>query len=158
LAKRSGQKTPQAIGRPYAARVSLLIPTHALPPLSYKIPDRLRTKIRVGATVVAPLSGRHRLGIVIGLEGCDERAREDVLSVVPDLSLRPELVTLCLKISESAAVPLPSALRAALPPGIATGRYRILESLPGQPWDVGSTVTRGGITRTHIACPIYAAA
>jgi primosomal protein N' (replication factor Y) len=126
--------------------VSLLIPTHALPPLSYEIPERLRPEIRVGAAVVAPLSGRHRLGIVVGFEG-DDHAREDVLSVVPDLSLQPELVKLCLKISDNAAVPLPTVLRAALPPGIDAGRYRLLQPIPDQPWNVGSTVTRTVLKR-----------
>ena len=115
MEKRAGQKAPHATRRPYAARISLLIPTHALPPLSYRIPEHLRPEVRVGAAVVAPLSGRHRLGIVVGVEG-DEHAREDLLSVVPDLSLQPDLVELCLEISEKAALPLPSALRAALPP------------------------------------------
>ena len=134
-------------GRPYAARVSLLIPTHALPPLSYKIPERLRSRIRVGATVVAPLSGRQRLGVVVGLEGDKDLAREDVLSVVPDLSLRPEQIEACLKISETAAVPLPTALRAALPPGIDTGHFRLLEEIPNQPWEAGTTVKRTSLKR-----------
>jgi primosomal protein N' (replication factor Y) (superfamily II helicase) len=129
------------------ARVSLLIPTHALPLLSYKIPERLRPDVRVGAAVVAPLSGRHRLGIVIGFEGDDERAREDVLSVVPELSLVPDLIKLCLEISETAAVPLPTALRAALPPGIDTGRYRLLEPIPDLPWEPGTSLTRAALKR-----------
>jgi primosomal protein N' (replication factor Y) (superfamily II helicase) len=129
------------------ARVSLLIPTHALPLLSYKIPERLRPEVRVGAAVVAPLSGRHRLGIVIGFEGDDERAREDVLSVVPELSLVPDLIKLCLEISETAAVPLPTALRAALPPGIDAGRYRLLEPIPDLPWEPGTSLTRAALKR-----------
>ena len=127
--------------------MSLLIPTHALPLLSYKIPELLRPKVRVGAAVVAPLSGRHRLGIVIGFEGDDERAREDVLSVVPELSLVPDLIKLCLEISETAAVPLPTALRAALPPGIDTGRYRLLEPIPDLPWEPGTSLTRAALKR-----------
>ena len=127
--------------------MSLLIPTHALPLLSYKIPERLRPEVRVGAAVVAPLSGRHRLGIVIGFEGNDERAREDVLSVVPELSLVPDLIKLCLEISETAAVPLPTALRAALPPGIDAGRYRLLEPIPDLPWEPGTSLTRAALKR-----------
>jgi primosomal protein N' (replication factor Y) (superfamily II helicase) len=129
------------------ARVSLLIPTHALPLLSYKIPERLRPEVRVGAAVVAPLSGRHRLGIVIGFEGDDERAREDVLSVVPELSLVPDLIKLCLEISETAAVPLPTALRAALPPGIDAGRYCLLEPILDLPWEPGTSLTRAALKR-----------
>jgi primosomal protein N' (replication factor Y) (superfamily II helicase) len=142
LAGGSGQKAPDATRRPYAVRVSLLIPTHALPPLSYRIPERARSRIRVGSAVVAPLSGRQRLGIVVGFEGDRDRAREDVLWVVPDLSLWPDLVELCFAISDSAAVPLPTALRAALPPGIDAGRYRVLRPIPDHPWEPGNTVTR----------------
>jgi len=129
------------------ARISLLIPTYALPPLSYKIPEGLRAMVRIGTAVVAPLSGRHRLGIVVGTEREGERAREEVLSVVPDLALRPVLVELCRRICENAAIPLPKALRAALPPGVETGRYRVLEPAPGWPWEVDSTVTRVALQR-----------
>ena len=129
------------------ARVSLLIPTHALPPLSYRIPERLRARVRVGTAVVAPLSGRHRLGIVVGTERESERAREEVLSAVPDLSLQPELVDLCHRISENSAVPLPTVLRAALPPGVEAGRYRVLKPSPGWSWKVDSIVTRAALRR-----------
>jgi primosomal protein N' (replication factor Y) len=78
---------------------------------------------------------------VVGVSN-DARAREDVLSVVPDLSLQSRLVVLCHRISENAAVPLPTVLRAALPPGVETGRYRLLEPVPDQPWKVGSSVAR----------------
>jgi primosomal protein N' (replication factor Y) (superfamily II helicase) len=115
--------------------------------LSYRIPERWRSKIRVGSAVVAPLSGRQRLGVVVGFEVQRDRAREDVLSVVPDLSLGPNLVKLCLTISEKAAVPLPTALRAALPPGIDAGRYRVLRPIPDHPWEPGTTVTRTALKR-----------
>ena len=146
MARRPGQKAPRA--HPYAARVSLLIPTHALPPLSYRIPERLRPEIRVGDAVVAPLSGRQRLGVVVGFEGDGALASEDVLSVVTDLSLQPDLVKVCLRISETAAVPLPTALRAALPPGIDAGHYRLLESIPNGPWEAGASATRTALKRT----------
>ena len=133
---------------PYAARVSLLIPTHALPPLSYKIPERLSATVRVGTAVVAPLSGRQRLGIVIGTELESDRAREAVISLVPDLSLQPALVELCRWVHANAAVPLPAVLRAALPPGIEVGRYRVVEPSPGWPWDADSSVTRAALERT----------
>jgi primosomal protein N' (replication factor Y) (superfamily II helicase) len=101
----------------------------------------------VGSAVVAPLSGRQRLGIVVGFEGDRDRAREDVLSVVPELSLGPDLVKLCLTISDKAAVPLPTALRAALPPGIDAGRYRVLRPVPDHAWEPGTTVTRTTLKR-----------
>ncbi|HEX2741813.1 MAG TPA: hypothetical protein VHM69_15325, partial [Rubrobacter sp.] len=142
MVRSAGRTAARAIRRPSAARVSLLIPTHALPPLSYRIPERLQGEIRVGATVVAPLSGRHRLGVVVGTERASEQAREDVLCAVPDLSLRPEIVELCLRIGEYAAVPLPTALRAALSPGIDAGRYRVLKPSPDWPWERNKLVTR----------------
>jgi primosomal protein N' (replication factor Y) (superfamily II helicase) len=148
LVKRVDRATSRATRKPHAARVSLLVPTHALPPLSYKIPERLRPKIRVGTAVVAPLSGRQRLGIVVGTEEQSDRAREAVVSVVPDLALQPELLQLSCWIHANAAVPLPAVLRAALPPGIEAGRYRVIEPSPGWPWDVDSSVTRATLERT----------
>jgi primosomal protein N' (replication factor Y) len=130
------------------ARVSLLVPTHALPPLSYRIPERLGGSVRVGTAVVAPLSGRQRLGIVVGTEDESDRASESVVSVVPDLSLQPALVQLCRWIQANTALPLPAVLRAALPPGIDAGRYRVIEPSPGWPWDVDSHVTRTALERT----------
>jgi primosomal protein N' (replication factor Y) len=102
----------------------------------------------VGTAVVAPLSGRQRLGIVVGTEDESDRARESVVTVVPDLSLQPALVQLCCWIHANAAAPLPAVLRAALPPGIEAGRYRVIEPSPGWPWDVDSCVTRAAIERT----------
>ncbi len=147
MVTRAGQSAPRTTRPPYTARVSLLIPTHALPPLSYRIPPQLRREVGIGATVVAPLSGRQRLGVVVGVEGEDDRAGEDVLSVVHDLSLQPELVDLCDSISDTFAIPLPTVLRAALPPGMGTGSYRVLKPLPGWPWEAGSSVTRTALKR-----------
>ncbi len=145
MVARSGQTASHATRLPHAVRVSLLIATHALPPLSYRIPELLRPEVRVGAAVVAPLSGRQRLGVVVGIDREGGRAREDVLSVVPDLSIQPELVEVCHRISENAAVPLPAVLRAALPPGIETGRYRPSKPLPGSNPD--TSVTRATLRR-----------
>ena len=148
MVRRVDRASSRATRKPHAARVSLLIPTHALPPLSYRIPGRLRAKVRVGTAVVAPLSGRQRLGIVVGTEDVSERAREAVVSVVPDLSLHPALVRLCRWIHANAAVPLPAVLRAALPPGIEAGRYRVIQPSSGWPWDVDTNVTRAALERT----------
>jgi primosomal protein N' (replication factor Y) (superfamily II helicase) len=115
--------------------------------LSYRIPEHFRTKVRVGTAVVAPLSGRLRLGIVVATEEADGHAREDLRSVVEGLSITPDLVELCERISEIAAVPLPVVLRAALPPGLDTGRYRVLEPAPGWPWQPGDLVGRTTLKR-----------
>ena len=134
--------TTRASRGPRAVRVSLLIPTHALPPLSYGVPERWRDKIRVGTAVVAPLSGHLRLGIAVATAAEDANARENLRDIVTGLSLSPDLVELCGWVSEAAAVPLPVVLRAALPPGLNTGRYRVLEPAPGWPWESGDVVGR----------------
>ena len=104
--------------------------------------------MRVGATVVAPLSGRPRLGVVISTGEADAHAREDLLSVAGDLALPPDLVELCRWISENAAVPLPVALRAALPPGLDTNRYRVVRPEPAWPWRTGTFVRRAALHRS----------
>ena len=130
------------------ARVSLLIPTHALPPLSYRIPERLGTAVRPGSVVVAPLSGRPRLGVVVGTEGeHSARAREDILSVADELSLPSRLVEVCRRICENAAVPLPVVLHATLPPGLDTGRYRVLKPISGWPLRANDIVSRTVLKR-----------
>jgi primosomal protein N' (replication factor Y) len=118
-----------------------------LPPLSYRIPDRLRGAIRVGTAVTAPLSGHLRLGVVISTGAGDANAREDLRDVVAGLSLPPDLVELCGWVSEAAAVPLPVVLRAALPPGLNTGRYRVLDPVPGWPYERADLVGRAALRR-----------
>jgi primosomal protein N' (replication factor Y) len=113
-----------------------------LPALSYKIPKHLSAGVRVGSAVVAPLSGRHRLGVVVSVDKESERASEEVRALVPEFSVQPELVEVCRVICENAAVPLAVALRAALPPGIEAGRYRVVEPAPGWSWEIDDTVTR----------------
>ena len=111
--------------------------------MSYRIPERLATTVRPGSVVVAPLSGRPRLGVVVGTEGeQSDRAREDVLSVAGDLALPPNLVEVCRRICEKAAVPLPVVLHAALPPGLDTGRYRVLKPASGWSLRVNDVLTR----------------
>jgi primosomal protein N' (replication factor Y) len=128
------------------ARVSLLIPTHALPPLSYRIPEHLEERVRVGSVVVAPLSGYSRLGVVVSV-GEGERASEDLRSVSDKYALPPETIELCRWASDAAAVPLSSVIRAALPPGVNTGRYRVLDPLPEWPWESGKLVGRPVLRR-----------
>jgi primosomal protein N' (replication factor Y) len=115
--------------------------------LSYRVPEHLRTQVRPGTVVVAPLSGRPRLGVVVGTGEETGRAREDLISVTADLSLPPGLVEACRRICENAAVPLPLALRAALPTGLDVGRYRVLHAPPSWPWQTNNTVTRAALKR-----------
>jgi primosomal protein N' (replication factor Y) len=124
-----------------------MIPTHALPPLSYRIPNHLRSKVHAGTAVVAPLSGHLRLGIIVATEPDDDRAREELRGVIEELSLEPDLVELCTWVSETTAAPLPAVLRAALPPGLDTGRYRILDPAPSWPWRTDSLVGRATLKR-----------
>ena len=107
----------------------------------------MRRRVRVGTAVVAPLSGHSRLGIVVATETEDDNAREDLREVAEGLSLAPDLVELCEWVAQAAAVPLPVVLRAALPPGLNTGRYRILEPVPGWPWKKGGHVARTTLKR-----------
>lgn len=102
----------------------------------------------VGTAVVAPLSGHLRLGIVVATEEGGDLAREDLRSVAEQLSLAPELVELCGWVSETSAAPLSLVLRAALPPGLDAGRYRVLEPATGWPWKRGDVVGRATLKRT----------
>ena len=70
-----------------AAQVSLLISSHALPPLSYLVPEHLAEKIRIGSAVVVPLSGFGRLGVVVGFEEPGGRSLEAIRAVAEDISL-----------------------------------------------------------------------
>lgn len=127
--------------------MSLLIPTHALPPLSYRIPPRLEDEVRVGSVVAAPLSGYSRLGVVVSV-GEEGRASEDLRNVYEEHSLPPEIVELCRWAAGVTAVPLSGVLRMALPPGLETGRYRVANPLPGWPWEPGKLVGRAVLRRT----------
>lgn len=124
------------------AEVCLLIKTHALPALSYRIPDTLRGGVSVGSVVVAPLSGATRPGVVIGLgeKDANGRATQYLSSVSEELSLPEALVGVCERVSEASSVALASVLRAALPPGVTTTRYRIVSARDGWKWPDGSLV------------------
>lgn len=132
---------------PRPVRVCLLIPTHALPPLTYAVPQHLRSRVRVGSAVVAPLSEYSRLGIVVGYDDEIDRELEELRAVEPGLALSRNIVRLCRRICEASAVPLAVAIRAALPPGLETGTYRIVEPAPDWKWEAGSSVTRVALRR-----------
>ena len=124
------------------ARVGLLIPTHALPVLSYLIPEHLEEEVCPGAAVVAPLSGHSRLGIVIDVVDAGEHSREYLRDVLDELSITASLAEVCCELSDSFAVPIPSVLRMVLPPGLNTNRYRIVEPAQDWSWKPGCMVGR----------------
>lgn len=128
--------------------VCLLIPTRALPLMSYRVPEALAGKLGVGSAVVVPLSGYSRLGVVVEMGEADpDRALEDVKRPLNGLSLSPELVGLCRWISENAALPLSVVLRNALPPGLKIDVYRVVSPLPDWSWRRGTLVQRGALRR-----------
>lgn len=141
------------------ARVALLIPSHALPPLSYRVPERLKGALRIGTAVVAPLSGYGRLGIVVGFErgGEDDRTLKELRTVARGLSLPATLVKLCARVADAWALPTQTALRAALPPGISTAACEVTRPAPGWPWKRGETVLRSGLRRALGAAGLKAA-
>lgn len=100
--------------------------------------------------MVAPLSGYPRLGIVVGPDdgGAGRHALEDVTDIIGNLSLSGEVVEVCRWVSEAAAIPLADALRAALPPGLNTGRYLVVSPLPSWPWERGTFVRRASLRKT----------
>jgi primosomal protein N' (replication factor Y) (superfamily II helicase) len=127
--------------------VSLLIPSHALPPFSYLVPERLARKARVGTAVVVPLSGYSRLGIVVGYEEAGRRALKEIRAVAQGLSLPESLVKLCGWAARAAALPPHAVLRMALPPGLQTSSYEIRHPAPGWPWKAGNVVGRMKLRR-----------
>ncbi|HEX2728982.1 MAG TPA: hypothetical protein VHM16_04455, partial [Rubrobacteraceae bacterium] len=107
----------------------------------------MRPLVRVGAAVIAALSGYPRLGIVVGFEPEGERDLEDVRDVREDLSLTEDAVGLCRWVCEVSAVPLATALRAALPPGLNIASYRVRKPASGWQWKPGSVVARTTLRR-----------
>jgi primosomal protein N' (replication factor Y) len=127
--------------------VSLLIPSYALPPFSYLVPERLAEKVRVGTAVIAPLSGYPRLGIVVGFEEAGDRPLKEIQAVAGGISLPESLVKLCGWAAGAAVLPLPAVLRMALPPGLGISTYEVLQPAPGWPWKAGSAVGRATLYR-----------
>ncbi|MBA2693498.1 MAG: hypothetical protein H0U65_13575 [Rubrobacter sp.] len=132
-----------------------MIPTRSLPPLSYSIPPNLRPK--VGSLVVAPLSGRPRLGIVVELGEADERATESLITVSDEIFLTANVVRLCEWAAEQSAVSPAAALRAALPPGIEADKYRVVRPRRGWKWSEGEVVERAELKRILGATAMNAA-
>ena len=148
MVRAAGQRSAGA-ARGYAnVRVGLLIPTHALPPLSYRVPPHLRRRVERGSVVVAPLSGRSRMGIVLGEEPEPDRELEELVSVADNLFVPPDLLEVCHWVGESAAVPLSTVVRAALPPGVDTGRFVVARPAGDWPWSEGDAVSRTALKKT----------
>ena len=147
MVRATGQQAAPAARGHERVRVCLLIPTHALPPLSYRVPDRLRLMVAPGSLVVAPLSGRSRLGVVLDGEAETNRDLEGLISVADGLSVPSDLLEVCRWVGESAAVPLPTVLRAAIPPGIDAGRFVVASTAAGWPWAEGAVVSRAALKK-----------
>jgi primosomal protein N' (replication factor Y) (superfamily II helicase) len=131
------------------ARVRLLIPTRALPPMSYRVPDDLADQVQVGSAVVVPLSGYSRLGVVVEVvEVSPDRPLEEVRRIAGGLSLGPELVGLCDWVSENSALSRPVVLRNALPPGLRIDLYRVVAPAPDWSWLRGSLVERSALRKS----------
>lgn len=131
------------------ARVALLVPSHALPPLSYRVPERMRDLVGVGAAVVAPLSGYSRLGIVVAFEDPPngDADLKELRSVQPSLSLPDDLIRACARIAASSATPLAAVLAAALPPGARADSCRVVRPAEDWPWEQGAVVGRRELRR-----------
>ncbi len=127
--------------------MSLLIPSHALPPLSYLVPGQLANEVEVGTAVVAPLSGYGRLGLVVGFEEVRDRQLKEIRAVAGELSLPYNLVKLCGWIAGCAALPLQAVLRMALPPGLNAAVYTVHRPALDWPWQPGTEVSRTELRR-----------
>ena len=127
--------------------MSLLIPSHALPPFSYLVPNHLAEEVRVGSAVVVPLSGYGRLGVVVGFEEVGERPLKEIRAVAEEISLPKSLVKVCGWAAGAAALPLSAVIRMALPPGLAITTYEVRRPAPGWPWRAGSAVSRTELRR-----------
>ncbi len=130
----------------------MLISSHALPPLSYLVPEHLAERVQVGSAVVVPLSGYGRLGVVVEFEETGERLGgrplKEIRDVVGAFSLPESLVKLCGWAAGAAALSLPAVIRMALPPGLATTTYEVRRPAPKWPWRAGSAVGRMELRRT----------
>ena len=128
--------------------MSLLIPSHALPAFSYRVPEHMTGEVRVGTAVVATLSGYSRLGVVVGFERATrDRPLEEIRAVAEGFSLPESLVELCGWTAGAAALPLHAVLRMALPPGLGTSLYEVRRPASGWSWKAGTIVTRSQLRR-----------
>ena len=117
--------------------------------MSYRVPDRLASRLEVGSAVIVPLSGYSRLGFVVELtESEPERELQEIKQPASNLSLSSGLVELCRWISTNTALPLPVVLRNALPPGLKIDLYRIANPAPGWIWKRGARVERAALRRS----------
>lgn len=131
------------------ALVSLLISTHALPALSYRVPGYLGCEVRVGTAVAAPLSGYSTLGVVVDFaEEEGDHSLVEIRGVIDELSLPEPIVQTCRWAVRETAISLPAALRAALPLGLSANSYKVVKPDPGWPWKTGALVRRVTLKRS----------
>ncbi|MHB8173692.1 MAG: primosomal protein N' family DNA-binding protein, partial [Nitrospirota bacterium] len=91
---------------------------------TYKVPERLREKARLGTRAVVPLSGRAKTGFIVGFSSGDGPFDYKEIIDLPDASpLVPEgLLRLAGWISEYYMAPLGMVLAAAIAPGVEEDR------------------------------------
>ena len=75
------------------------------------------------------------------------KGREYIRDKSDGLSIPSEIAEVCSRLSASCAIPLPAVLRSAMPPGLVTDRYRVVEPEPHWPWQPGSAVGRTALKR-----------
>lgn len=91
--------------------------------LAYRIPDRLRGRLRPGDRVRVPLGRRLAIGVVDRVRSGRDRELRDVLEVLDESPVLDEdLLRLCRWIADYYVAPLGLVIRAALPPGLMGGR------------------------------------
>jgi len=117
--------------------------------LTYRVPERLARRVRLGSAVVAPLSGYGRLGIVVAVEDAPaaDADLKEIRGVEEGLSLPEGLVRACLRVAAASAAPLAAVLGAALPPGTRRDSCRVARPAAGWPWKKGETVGRRELRR-----------
>ena len=100
------------------ALVAVPVPLRRL--FTYRIPDALAGEVRRGSQVHVPFGRRRTSGFVVGLTATTEVSPVKDLAGVedPDLSLPPEVLTLCRWVADYYIAPLGEVLRAALPAGL----------------------------------------
>ncbi|HEV2905635.1 MAG TPA: hypothetical protein VGW32_11330, partial [Pyrinomonadaceae bacterium] len=114
------------------------LPVHLRKLFTYKLPESMQQKARVGSRVVVRLGNKPMTGYIVALlpklrEGTsliesELKEVEELLDGEP--SLTPEVVELARWVAEYYAAPLGEVMRAALPAGINTSIMQVVAITP----------------------------